>query len=44
MIGAEKKLKKAQKEEAKKHLKVQDELVTKSIFALVYKILIQFIK
>lgn len=43
-IGAEKKLKKAQKEEAKKHLKVQDELVTESIFALVYKILIQFIK
>ncbi|KAL0713583.1 hypothetical protein Bca4012_020561 [Brassica carinata] len=34
-IGAEKKLKKSQKEEAEKHLNLQDELVTKSILALV---------
>lgn len=30
-IGAEKKLKKAQKEEAEKHLKLQDELVIVSL-------------
>ena len=37
-IGAEKKLKKAHKEEAEKHLKLQDELVMVSLFVKLYSL------